>query len=96
MQSQGYTVQLLRVLLQLSWAGAGWQTAMLLWAKVDPLQKEDSEATEEKPEAIAPCQQALKHSEPVFLGVDVNVEVTEKEKWTLYLRGSGEGKGEER
>ena len=88
LQSQAYTVQLLRALHQVSLDGGGWQTAMLLLPKADPLQKEAFGATERELEAIVAYQEAMKRIKPVFHGDDGNGEKTEKEK-------KGKGKGEE-
>ena len=89
LQSQAYTVQLLRAPHQVSLDGGGWQTAMLLLPKADPLQKETFGATERELEAIVAYQEAMKRIKPVFHGDDVNGEKTEKEK-----KGKGGGQGD--
>ena len=89
-QSQAYTVQLLRALRQVSLDGGGWQTAMLVLPKADPLQKEAFGATQREFEAIVACQEAMKQIKPVLPADEVNGEKAEKEK-----KAKGTGKGEE-
>ena len=90
MQSEAYTVQLLRALQRVSLDGGGRETAMLLLPKADPLQKEAFRATARGLVAIVAYQEPKKRIKPVFHVDDGYGEKTEKEK-----RGNGKGKGKE-